>query len=79
MALDYRSLHFLQVHCKFGYCCNRFRIFFSNYISIIKCNMLLLHRQYCMIVHVILLTTYMTVNFNKMLETIIFQRFYAQY
>ena len=61
--------------------------FFLNYISIIKYNMLLLHRiliQYCMIVHYqiyrkILLTTYMNVSFNKVLETLIFQRFYAQY
>ena len=60
--------------------------FFLNYISIIRYNMLLLHRiliQYCMIVHYqiyrkILLTTYMNVNFNKMLETLIFQRSYAQ-
>ena len=58
MALDYRSLHFLQVHCKFGSVIVVIvsGFFFSNYISIIKCNMLLLHRQYCMIVHVILLT-----------------------
>ena len=44
--------------------------FFLNYISIIRYNMLQLHRiliQYCMIVH-----------FNKMLETLIFQRSYAQ-
>ena len=59
----------LQVHCcKFGYCCNRFWnfLFLLNYISIIRYNMLQLHRiliQYCMIVH-----------FNKMLETLIFQR-----
>ena len=52
------------------------------FFLITRYNMLLLHRmliQYCAIVHIILLTTHMNVNFNKMLETLIFRRSYAQY
>ena len=54
--------------------------FFFNYTSIIRHNMLLLHRmlnQYYMTVYyqiyryLILLTTYMNVNFSKMLEMVL--------
>ena len=68
--------------CKFGCCCNRFWIFFFlNNVSI-RYNMLLLHRiliQYCLNLQINMFTTYMNANFNKMLETLIFQRSYAQH
>ena len=56
-------------------------IFFLNNVSI-RYNMLLLHRiliQYCLNLQINMFTTYMNANFNKMLETLIFQRSYAQH
>ena len=47
------------------------------FFTICCCHRILI--QYCLNLQINMFTTYMNVNFNEMLETLIFQRSYAQH